>query len=196
MKRGQVERGPNPEPIEKLIEEFARLPGIGRRSAERMAFHVLKSSGDEVRRLSQAIEAVKRDIAGRPWILDEYLVDVVDMASGTAGAEGETVPLSDMIRKVGRELVVERVAWWYEASPAEIQMIKAHVEDMAVAAEAMRGEREERSAEDVSSLIHSRSVPVLVLAGTDVAGAPTPTPAPISGDGGGPSSVRTRSGAA
>jgi len=63
MKRGQVERGPNPEPIEKLIEEFARLPGIGRRSAERMAFHVLKSSGDEVKRLSQAIEAVKRDIA-------------------------------------------------------------------------------------------------------------------------------------
>jgi hypothetical protein len=88
-------------------------------------------------RLHFSEKSVKRYIAGRHWILDEYLVDVVDMASGTAGAEGETVPLSDMVRKVGRELVVERVAWWYEASPAEIQMIKAHVEDMAVAAEAM-----------------------------------------------------------
>jgi hypothetical protein len=88
-------------------------------------------------RLHFSEKAVKRYVGGRPWILDEYLVDVVDMASGTAGAEGETVPLADMIRKVGRELVVERVAWWFEASPAEIQMIKAHVEDMAVAAEAM-----------------------------------------------------------
>ncbi len=52
----------NPEPVERLIEAFARLPGIGRRSAERMALHVLKSSPEEARRLSSAIEDVKRNV--------------------------------------------------------------------------------------------------------------------------------------
>lgn len=54
--------GGNPEPVERLIQEFASLPGVGRRSAERMAFHVLKSSSDEAMRLSQAISDVKRNV--------------------------------------------------------------------------------------------------------------------------------------
>lgn len=54
--------GGNPEPVERLIQEFANLPGVGRRSAERMAFHVLKSSSDEAMRLSQAISDVKRNV--------------------------------------------------------------------------------------------------------------------------------------
>lgn len=62
MKRTPVERGRNPQPIEALITEFARLPGIGRRSAERMAFHVLRSSPEDAAKLSHAIAAVKRDI--------------------------------------------------------------------------------------------------------------------------------------
>jgi len=49
-----------PESVVRLIEEFSKLPGIGRRSAERLAFHVLKSSKDEARRFSTAIEDVKR----------------------------------------------------------------------------------------------------------------------------------------
>ena len=32
-----------PEPIEKLIEAFAKLPGIGPKTAQRLAFYVLKS---------------------------------------------------------------------------------------------------------------------------------------------------------
>lgn len=52
----------NPEPVERLIQEFASLPGVGRRSAERMAFHILKSSADEAARLSQAINDVKRSV--------------------------------------------------------------------------------------------------------------------------------------
>ena len=47
------------EPVERLIDEFAQLPGIGRRSAERMAFHILKSSKDEAARLTRAIDDVK-----------------------------------------------------------------------------------------------------------------------------------------
>ena len=49
-----------PESVVRLIEEFSKLPGIGRRSAERLAFHVLKSSREEARRFSSAIDDVKR----------------------------------------------------------------------------------------------------------------------------------------
>ena len=51
--------GPNPQPVERLIAELIRLPGIGRRSAERMAFHILKSTREEAQRLSQAVVDVK-----------------------------------------------------------------------------------------------------------------------------------------
>lgn len=53
----------NPEPVERLIAEFAKMPGIGRRSAERMAFHVLKSSAQEASALAKAVEDVKRNVA-------------------------------------------------------------------------------------------------------------------------------------
>ncbi len=44
-----------PEPVQRLIAELTRLPGIGRRSAERVAFHVLRSPAEEAMRLSPAI---------------------------------------------------------------------------------------------------------------------------------------------
>jgi recombination protein RecR len=56
------QRPSHSEPVERLIEEFARLPGVGRRSAERLAFHVLKTDAEEVLRLSQAIADVKRKV--------------------------------------------------------------------------------------------------------------------------------------
>ena len=49
----------HPEPVQRLIEAFTRLPGIGTRSAERMAYHVLKSERDDALRLSQAVIDVK-----------------------------------------------------------------------------------------------------------------------------------------
>jgi recombination protein RecR len=48
--------------VVRLIEEFGRLPGIGRRSAERLAFFVLKSAEPDAMRLAQAITDVKRRI--------------------------------------------------------------------------------------------------------------------------------------
>jgi recombination protein RecR len=48
-----------PESVERLIREFAALPGIGRRSAERLAFHVLKANAPDALRLARAIEDVK-----------------------------------------------------------------------------------------------------------------------------------------
>ncbi len=52
--------GAYPEPVERLITEFTTLPGIGRRSAERMAFHLLKAKTDEAMRLSKAVADVKQ----------------------------------------------------------------------------------------------------------------------------------------
>jgi recombination protein RecR len=45
--------------LENLIEEFARLPSIGRKTAQRLALHVLKSPREEAARLAEAILLVK-----------------------------------------------------------------------------------------------------------------------------------------
>ena len=50
------------EPVTKLIDEFKRLPSIGQKSAQRLAFHVLRMSEAEVERLVAALEEVKRKI--------------------------------------------------------------------------------------------------------------------------------------
>ena len=50
------------ETIERLIELLGKLPGIGARSAERLAFHILKSSRDEALELAEAIRAVKLNV--------------------------------------------------------------------------------------------------------------------------------------
>jgi recombination protein RecR len=46
-------------PLRSLIDELGRLPGIGPKSAQRIAFHILKVPGEDARRLSDAIIAVK-----------------------------------------------------------------------------------------------------------------------------------------
>ncbi len=47
------------EPLARLIQEFKRLPGIGQKSAQRLAFFVLRSSREDAARLSQAVLDVK-----------------------------------------------------------------------------------------------------------------------------------------
>ena len=50
------------EPVTKLIDEFKRLPGIGHKSAQRLAFHVLRMTEGDVERFVAALEEVKRKI--------------------------------------------------------------------------------------------------------------------------------------
>ena len=50
------------ESLNNLIEEFGRLPGIGPKSAERLAFHILKSNSGDALALADAISAVKTRI--------------------------------------------------------------------------------------------------------------------------------------
>ena len=45
-----------------LIDSFGRLPGIGPKSAQRIAFHILKASSKEVSDLTEAIEVAKRTV--------------------------------------------------------------------------------------------------------------------------------------
>ena len=50
------------ESVSKLIDEFAKLPGIGRKSAERLAYHVLRTHRSEAEALADAIRNVKQNV--------------------------------------------------------------------------------------------------------------------------------------
>ena len=50
------------EPISRLIEEFNKLPGIGPKSAKRLAYHLLRSSDEEAKALAEAILTLKEKI--------------------------------------------------------------------------------------------------------------------------------------
>ncbi|MNH93763.1 Recombination protein RecR [compost metagenome] len=51
-----------PEPIAKLIDAFSRLPGVGPKTAGRLAFHVLRMKEDDVIDFAKALVNVKRNL--------------------------------------------------------------------------------------------------------------------------------------
>ncbi|MEX0977888.1 MAG: recombination mediator RecR, partial [Pirellulales bacterium] len=50
------------ESVTKLIDEFAKLPGIGKKSAERLAYHILRVHKTEALALAEAITSVKQNV--------------------------------------------------------------------------------------------------------------------------------------
>jgi recombination protein RecR len=50
-------------PVARLIDELNRLPGVGRKTAQRLAYHVLRAPADEARALAAALVAVKEEVA-------------------------------------------------------------------------------------------------------------------------------------
>ena len=52
----------HPGPIQRLITELSRLPGIGQRTAQRLAFHILRSDDSEAFGLADAIREVKEKV--------------------------------------------------------------------------------------------------------------------------------------
>ena len=54
-------------PVERLIEEFAKLPGIGQKTAQRLAFYVLDLPKEDAERFADAI----RDALGEAGIIIE-----------------------------------------------------------------------------------------------------------------------------
>lgn len=55
-----------PAPLEKLVEQFAKLPGIGGKSAQRLAFYVLGLSQSEAQEFAQAILDAKQNVTCCP----------------------------------------------------------------------------------------------------------------------------------
>ena len=51
-----------PQPIERLVNELAKLPGIGQRTAQRLAFHILRADDEDALGLADAIREVKEKV--------------------------------------------------------------------------------------------------------------------------------------
>jgi recombination protein RecR len=49
-------------PVQRLVTELSKLPGVGSRTAQRLAFHILRSSGEDATALAEAIVEVKEKI--------------------------------------------------------------------------------------------------------------------------------------
>jgi len=49
-------------PVQRLIDELARLPGIGQKSAQRLAFHLLHIEEEDARRLAESITEMRRQV--------------------------------------------------------------------------------------------------------------------------------------
>ena len=50
------------EPMTRLIDELKKLPGVGSKSAQRLAFHILRSSDDDAEALATAVRDVKTNL--------------------------------------------------------------------------------------------------------------------------------------
>ena len=49
-------------PVQRLITELGKLPGIGQRTAQRLAFHILRADAEDANALADAIREVKEKI--------------------------------------------------------------------------------------------------------------------------------------
>jgi recombination protein RecR len=50
------------EPLDRLIEELKKLPGVGSKSAQRFAFHILRSSDEDAAALAEAVRCLKASL--------------------------------------------------------------------------------------------------------------------------------------
>jgi recombination protein RecR len=51
-----------PDPLTRLVEQLQKLPGIGAKSAQRLAFHILKTPREDAERLCEAVREVKERV--------------------------------------------------------------------------------------------------------------------------------------
>ena len=51
-----------PDPLARLVEQLQKLPGIGAKSAQRLAFHILKTPREDAERLCEAVREVKERV--------------------------------------------------------------------------------------------------------------------------------------
>jgi len=76
------------KPLAKLVGALERLPGIGPKSAQRLAFHLLRISEEETRSLVEAITEVKQKITQCKVCYNFAETDVCDICSSTKRDKG------------------------------------------------------------------------------------------------------------
>lgn len=67
--------------LQRLLDELGRLPGIGPKSAQRIAYHLLEADPEEARRLSDAIVEVKRQVHFCPVCFSYATRDTCDICA-------------------------------------------------------------------------------------------------------------------
>jgi recombination protein RecR len=67
--------------LDKLIEELTRLPGLGEKTAQRLAFHILKSKTDVAEQLSLALTHVKAQVHACPQCFSFTDKDLCDICA-------------------------------------------------------------------------------------------------------------------
>ena len=73
---------PAPEPVVRLITELHRLPGVGPKSAQRLAYFIIRQSEDEAQELAEAIMGVKERIIFCSVCQNLTEIDPCDLCSG------------------------------------------------------------------------------------------------------------------
>lgn len=68
-------------PIARLLEELQRLPGVGPKSAQRLAYHILRSDDESAARLAEAVLEVKRAIHFCPQCFNFAEDELCDICS-------------------------------------------------------------------------------------------------------------------
>lgn len=71
-------------PVQELIDELGRLPGIGPKSAQRIAYHLLKRPKDDAMRLARSISNAKERV-----VFCELCFNIAELAPGTADVSAE-----------------------------------------------------------------------------------------------------------
>lgn len=100
---GQI-RSPYPLPFHQLIESFRTLPGIGIKTATKLAFHLLKAPGEEVLRLSRLLSDLRESL-----VLCPQCQNMMDRDSGRESC----AICSDPLRDPSTVVVVEDVQTLY-----------------------------------------------------------------------------------
>ena len=94
--------------ITKLIEELSKLPGVGAKSAQRLAFHIINRPIEEVQRLSDTIIDARKNVR---YCKECFQGDVNEVIIATnSSLEGETTAMyiSKLIKPTG--IKVSRIA--------------------------------------------------------------------------------------
>ena len=100
----------NVEPLENLVDQFARFPGIGRKGATRMAYEVMSMSNEQAMELAKAIEHAKKDLH-RCRICQDYTAgEVCTHFAGLGISIGKVTVYRQLERLVDSKELRERLA--------------------------------------------------------------------------------------